>query len=108
MIVACKIVNGLNIGGVIVAGPSLERNPQTGMQVKQETYGGYRLTEVPDKVWKEWLKANVSSAMVENKLIFGAKTADEAKRLCYNRKEISQGAGPMVPEPVDNARSRRK
>lgn len=61
--IACRIPNGLNIGGHLVKGNHAAHG--------NETLGGYAFTDgFPLNVWEQWLTANADSTMVQNDLIF--------------------------------------
>ncbi len=60
--VACRVPNGLNIGGHIVTGSA---------QCNGNTHGGYAYTyNFPADVWDAWHKDNEQSHMVQNDVIF--------------------------------------
>lgn len=69
--VACKVPNGLNLGGRIVNGCA--HDP---FNKPDYIYYGYALTRgFPANIWDAWLKSNANSHMVQNNIVFA--DADE-------------------------------
>lgn len=85
MIVACKVQNGIDLGGVTANGPKL---PEEG-RPPQSTTGGYVLTQVDDAVWNTWYGRNRDSGVVQNKFIFAAATMDEVRGMCWANKRTA-------------------
>ena len=85
VVIACRIPLGLQICGVIVAGP---------LKIKPELLvNGYALTgNVDEEEWNDWLKANRKSEMVQKGLVFAAKNIDEVRHLSYMNRKKSEHA----------------
>lgn len=97
LIVACKIRNGLNVGGIVVRG----YYQGIGEPIPENSYRGYALTMgFPRKVWDYWFKHNKDSEVVTNKFIMAADDMPAMRELLtIGVKRRVAGSIPYRAEP---------
>jgi len=95
--IACKIRNGLNVGGIVVRGYFHE----AGQPLPPNSFRGYALTEgFPKKVWDEWFRHNQEGEVVTNKYIMAAADTPAMKELLIGGvKRRTMGSIPYRAEP---------
>ena len=89
MYVACKIPQGLNVGGIILRGNRLlpgetyETHP---------LYGGFSITGPVDSAqFSRWLEHNRESPLVINQMVIWAETEEECKAACRAARSVRSG-----------------
>jgi hypothetical protein len=86
MIVACKLPNGLDIGGAAVLRGSMigHEDHQRANAPGRERVAGYEITrDVDAAVWARWLRDNRNSPIVGNHLVHGCADYDELVNWCW-------------------------
>jgi hypothetical protein len=90
MIVACRVVNGLNLGFVQLQGPSSRpRIPGSGEDFdagKEIKWGFVINRNVDSKKFRAWLLTNEDSPMVVNGLVFGSEDENLITMHCYTKR----------------------
>lgn len=95
--VACKLRNGVMIGGHQVVG-----NFQEPDKYYPPDYltGGYYITPIPKSAWDTWFGPNARSSIVANHLISGHATQADAKKWCKEHGWVSQGLMRGILRPT--------
>ncbi len=74
--VACRIRNGLSIGGIVVRGYYHAH----GESAPENSFNGYALTEnFPKNLWDEWFNLNQGELVVTGRFILAAESPDAVK-----------------------------
>src|SRR5262245_32546434 len=99
--IACKIRNGLNIGGVVVRGYFHE----PGNPVPQDSIMGYAITEgFPKKVWEEWFRHNQDGEVVTNKYVMAAPNMAAMKALLLQKSTPRIRSIPYRAQPYQEVK----
>ena len=98
MIVACRHPNGLNCGGVIVAGPArvVPRPGQLPALDAPRTYAGYALTEVPGdhEGFRRWADDNRASQLVTEGVVLWAESEPALQLAIFEGRRSGRYAPP--------------
>jgi hypothetical protein len=100
IVVACKLPNGLDIGGFVLKGAHSAMLDQTTLKpMGTGQIGGYAIThDVPDDVWERWLRDNRNSPIVTNGLVHGCSDPVELEAWCYwNARVQGTHRAPQTP-----------
>lgn len=106
MICACRLSNGLDLGGGVVlkgnyAGPEHPAQPGPD-RPPRERIAGYEITrDVPDDVWERWLGGG-GSAIVKAGVVFGTNDEQELSEWCWSHR---RGHGHNHGVPQDGSTS---
>lgn len=97
MIVACRISNGLDIGGFLLKGSYVGPDyPVRGAPGRpRERIAGYEITrDVPVHLWECWYAANARGPIVQNGIVFGTDDETALAEFCWaNRQEHGHAYG---------------
>ena len=77
---ACKLPNGLNIGGgIILRGAVIgQEEHQLANAPGRERIAGYEITrDIPADIWERWYGENANSPIIHNKLVMGFLKGDD-------------------------------
>lgn len=90
MIVACKLPNGLDIGGFVLRGAVLgHEDHQKANAPGRERVAGYEITrDVPDDVWGRWYAENSRGPIVANGLVAGFTDQLEMEAWCHGHRNV--------------------
>ena len=73
-ICACKLPNGIDLGGFVIRGAAvgLDKHDSNQLDRSRERLFGYEITRgVPDLIWKRWYADNRNGPIVRNGLVMG-------------------------------------
>lgn len=90
--VACKVPNGLRIGGTVLRAP-YRWLPGEPYDPPPYMKAGFAITEVPAHDWEPWRQANYDSDLVRNGLIFGARRKQDVDAFCLAHRSAGKQEG---------------
>lgn len=88
--VACRVPQGLMVGGVQVNGPNFglaERNRDP----KYPMPGGFVITEMSADAWNAWFKHNQDSEVITGNLIFADVDRNKVVARCFSFRRTRSG-----------------